>query len=247
MRRSVWMRVLAAVLIISMLAAPVSAAARRPSPSYGTNCIVGGIISIIRDIIRDIWDDWFDVPGDEDPEPTPPEQPTDPSEPTEPGETEPEDPAEPEESLKTVLNLIEGHANTANGHLLRGVTYSLSQLAEEQSKPTPGSLRDIKAIAIGAARAAAPSAQLNAAASSVQPMAETETTISDTALEITYDDAGNAVIDSGDYVLGFDGGKYLTNVEGNTAWGTTLTSTANKDAATIWTITRQDDGTYTMV
>lgn len=246
MRRSVWMRVLAAVLIISMLAAPVSAAARRPSPSYGTNCIVGGIISIIRDIIRDIWDDWFDVPGDEDPEPTPPEQPTDPSEPTEPGETEPEDPTEPEESLKTVLNLIEGHANTANGHLLRGVTYSLSQLAEEQSKPTPGSLRDIKAIAIGAARSAAPSAQLNAAASSVQPMAETETTISDTALEITYDDAGNAVIDSGDYVLGFDGGKYLTNVEGNTGWGTTLTSTANKDAATIWTITRQDDGTYTI-
>ena len=121
MRRSVWMRVLAAVLIISMLAAPVSAAARRPSPSYGTNCIVGGIISIIRDIIRDIWDDWFDVPGDEDPEPTPPEQPTDPSEPTEPGETEPEDPTEPEETLKTVLNLIEGHANTANGHLLRGV------------------------------------------------------------------------------------------------------------------------------
>lgn len=248
MRRSVWMRVLAAVLIISMLAAPVSAAARRPSPSYGTNCIVGGIISIIRDIIRDIWDDWFDVPGDEDPEPTPPEQPTDPSEPTEPGETEPEDPTEPEESLKTVLNLIEGHANTANGHLLRGVTYSLSQLAEEQSKPesTPGSLRDIKAIAIGAARAAAPSAQLNAAASSVQPMAETETTISDTALEITYDDAGNAVIDSGDYVLGFDGGKYLTNVEGSTDWGTTLTSTATKDAATIWTITRQDDGTYTI-
>ena len=176
MRRSVWMRVLAAVLIISMLAAPVSAAARRPSPSYGTNCIVGGIISIIRDIIRDIWDDWFDVPGDEDPEPTPPEQPTDPSEPTEPGETEPEDPTEPEETLKTVLNLIEGHANTANGHLLRGVTYSLSQLAEEQSEPTPGSLRDIKAIAIGAARAAAPSAQLNAAASSVQPMADTETT-----------------------------------------------------------------------
>ena len=176
MRRSVWMRVLAAVLIISMLAAPVSAAARRPSPSYGTNCIVGGIISIIRDIIRDIWDDWFDVPGDEDPEPTPPEQPTDPSEPTEPGETEPEDPTEPEETLKTVLNLIEGHANTANGHLLRGVTYSLSQVAEEQSKPTPGSLRDIKAIAIGAARAAAPSVQLNAAASSVQPMADTVNT-----------------------------------------------------------------------
>ena len=178
MRRSVWMRVLAAVLIISMLAAPVSAAASRPSPSYGTNCIVGGIISIIRDIIRDIWDDWFDVPGDEDPEPTPPEQPTDPSEPTEPDETEPEDPTEPEETLKTVLNLIEGHANTENGHLLRGVTYSLSQLDEEQSKPesTPGSLRDIKAIAIGAARAAAPTAQLNAAASSVQPMAATVNT-----------------------------------------------------------------------
>ena len=169
MRRSVWMRVLAAVLIISMLAAPVSAAARRPSPSYGTNCIVGGIISIIRDIIRDIWDDWFDVPGDEDPEPTPPEQPTGPTDPTEPGETEPEDPTEPEESLKTVMNLIEGYTNTENGHLLRGVSYSLSQLTEEQSKPesTPGSLRDIKAIAIGAARAAAPS---------VRPMAETETT-----------------------------------------------------------------------
>ena len=250
MRRSVWMRVLAAVLIISMLAAPVSAAARRPSPSYGTNCIVGGIISIIRDIIRDIWDDWFDVPGDEDPEPTPPEQPTDPSEPTEPGETEPEDPAEPEETLKTVLNLIEGHANTANGHLLRGVTYSLSQLAEEQSKPTPGSLRDIKAIAIGAARAAAPSAQLNAAASSVQPMAETEITISETPLVITTDDLG-PVIPDGEYVIRYNHdtlGRYITNnTKSGSPWGTiVLLGTHDKNAATPFTFTRQADGTYTV-
>lgn len=235
MRRSVWMRVLAAVLIISMLAAPVSAAARRPSPSYGTNCIVGGIISIIRDIIRDIWDDWFDVPGDEDPEPTPPEQPTDPSEPTEPGETEPEDPTEPEETLKTVLNLIEGHANTANGHLLRGVTYSLSQLAEEQSKPTPGSLRDIKAIAIGAARAAAPSVQLNAAASSVQPMAEGDT------VEYGF----RNWVDGGQYYIQSARAEYNNasswlRAENNAVVGT------DKDNATLFTLGFLDNGKYTL-
>ena len=244
MRRSVWMRVLAAVLIISMLAAPVSAAARRPSPSYGTNCIVGGIISIIRDIIRDIWDDWFDVPGDEDPEPTPPEQPTDPSEPTEPGETEPEDPAEPEETLKTVLNLIEGHANTENGHLLRGVTYSLSQLAEEQSKPesTPGSLRDIKAIAIGAARAAAPTAQLNAAASSVQPMAEGDET-DDETFKVYDGYTLNNWVNGGKYYIQSARAAYNSVGSWIAIENGAVVGKANQSDATLFTLYINDDGT----
>ena len=166
MKRSNWVRLIAVILIISMLAAPVSAATNRGNDGVRTNGVVGIIVDFIRDIIRDIFDDWFDEPGEEEPTPTTPVNPTtptptqpgetepeetDPTEPgetkpTQPGETEPEetDPTEPgetepeedEDKPETTMQLIEGYENTENGHLLRGHSYSLSELiAQQNSKP----------------------------------------------------------------------------------------------------------------
>ncbi|MBQ7099557.1 MAG: discoidin domain-containing protein [Oscillospiraceae bacterium] len=163
MKRSNWVRLIAVILIISMLAAPVSAATNRGSDGVRANGLIGTIVEIIRDIIRDIFDDWFDKPGDGEPVPTEPiettaptapgeTEPTEPGEtepgetkpttpgetkPTEPGETEPDEPElnEPPQSPDNDLELIEGHANTANGHLLRGVTYSLANIIAQQGEP----------------------------------------------------------------------------------------------------------------
>ena len=174
MKRSNWVRLVAVILIISMLAAPVSAAPFRGNDGVRTNGVVGIIVDFIRDIIRDIFDDWFDEPGEEEPTPTTPVNPTTPT-PTQPGETEPEetDPTEPgetkptqpgetqptqpgetqpgeteptepgetepkedEDKPETTMQLIEGYENTENGHLLRGHTYTLSQvIAQQNSKP----------------------------------------------------------------------------------------------------------------
>ena len=245
MKRSIWVRLIAMILVISMLAAPVSAATVRGS-GHSTNGLIGAIIGIIKDIIKDIIDDWFDIPGVGDPDPTEPPVPTTPEEPTDPAEpepsepavtdptvpsvpeqTDPTDPSEPEEEAPEYeLNLVEGHANTVNGNLLRGVTYSLSQLVAQEPQTAPYALRST-----GYA--------LNA-------VAEETTSISDTALVITYDENGNAVIENGQYALGIVGGKYVTNVSANSDGLDTLSGTSSKDSATIWTITRQADGSYTV-
>ena len=247
MKRSIWVRLIAMILVISMLAAPVSAATVRGS-GHSTNGLIGSIIGIIKDIIIEIIDDWFDIPGVGDPDPTEPPVPTTPEEPTAPSEpvvTDPTEPevTEPEETEPEVTEpevtepetpvfeqtLVEGHANTVNGNLLRGVTYSLTQLVAQEPQTAPYALRssNVSTYALTAA-------------------AEETTTISDTALVITYDENGNAVIDNGQYVLGIVGGKYVTNASANSDWGYTLSGTSSKDSATIWTITRQADGSYTV-
>ena len=101
MKRSTWLRLIAVILIISMLAVPVSAATVHNAHSnYG---LIGNIIGLIRDIIRDIFDDWFDDPG-HDPDPTvPAPTPTEPvvTEPTPPDTEEPTDPSAPVETDPT--------------------------------------------------------------------------------------------------------------------------------------------------
>ena len=159
MKRSLWVRLIAMILVISMLAAPVSAATVR-GPGHSTNGLIGAIIGIIKDIIKEIIDDWFDIPGVGDPDPTEPPVPTTPEEPTAPSEpvaTDPTEPevTEPEETEPEVTEpevtepeapvfeqtLVEGHANTVNGNLLRGVTYSLSQLVAQEPQTAPYALR----------------------------------------------------------------------------------------------------------
>ena len=154
MKRSIWVRLIAMILVISMLAAPVSAATVR-GPGHSTNGLIGAIIGIIKDIIKEIIDDWFDIPGVGDPDPTEPPVPTTPEEPTAPSEpvvTDPTEPVvtEPVETEPEVTEpetpvfeqtLVEGHANTVNGNLLRGVTYSLSQLVAQEPQTAPYALR----------------------------------------------------------------------------------------------------------
>lgn len=154
MKRSLWVRLIAMILVISMLAAPVSAATVR-GPGHSTNGLIGAIIGIIKDIIKEIIDDWFDIPGVGDPDPTEPPVPTTPEEPTAPSEpvvTDPTEPVvtEPVETEPEVTEpeapvfeqtLVEGHANTVNGNLLRGVTYTLSQLVAQEPQTAPYALR----------------------------------------------------------------------------------------------------------
>ena len=154
MKRSIWVRLIAMILVISMLAAPVSAATVGGS-GHSTNGLIGSIIGIIKDIIIEIIDDWFDIPGVGDPDPTEPPVPTTPEEPTAPSEpvvTDPTEPVvtEPVETEPEVTEpetpvfeqtLVEGHANTVNGNLLRGVTYSLSQLVAQEPQTAPYALR----------------------------------------------------------------------------------------------------------
>ena len=157
MKRSAWLRIIAVILIISMIAAPVSAAAA--NGSTGTrNSLIGNIVDVIRDFFRDLFGDSFDQPGDEPTTPTTPDKPVDPTAPTNPGETGPVDPSEPtetdpvdpsvpgetepEESEPEIsLELIEDYSTVENGHLLRGASYSLTELLAEQSNP-PFSLRN---------------------------------------------------------------------------------------------------------
>ena len=99
MKRSNWVRLIAVILIISMLAAPVSAATNRGSDGVRANGLIGTIVEIIRDIIRDIFDDWFDKPGDGEPVPTEPIETTAPTAPSETEPTEPGDSDDSDESL----------------------------------------------------------------------------------------------------------------------------------------------------
>lgn len=280
MKRSNWVRLIAVILIISMLAAPVSAATNRGNDGVRTNGVVGIIVDFIRDIIRDIFDDWFDEPGEEEPTPTTPVNPTtptptqpgetepeetDPTEPgetkpTQPGETEPEetDPTEPgetepkedEDKPETTLQLIEGYENTENGHLLRGHTYTLSQvIAQQNNKPATTTTANRFGTKLGNGLGG------NSIGTGLKPMGglsvmadDAEITISDTALVITYDDNGKALIPDGDYILYSSANlKYMTNTVSWSDWSTNaIYATNNKNTAAVLTFTRQADGTYTV-
>ena len=251
MKRANWVRLIAMILVISMLAAPVSAATFGGS-GHSTNGLIGSIIGIIKDIIIEIIDDWFDIPGVGDPDPTEPpvpttpEEPTAPSEPvvtdptepevTEPEETEPEvtEPVETEPAMETVLELVEDYSTVENGHLLRGTTYTLSQIVAQQPQTAPYALRSspVSTFAVNSAAATA----------------ETITTISVDPLVITTDELG-AVIPDGRYVIRYNhssNGSYMTNTKkNNSPWNTSvLLGTTDKNSATHFTFTRQTDGSY---
>ena len=245
MKRSIWVRLIAMILVISMLAAPVSAATVR-GPGHSTNGLIGAIIGIIKDIIKDIIDDWFDIPGVGDPDPTEPPVPTTPEEPTAPSEpvaTDPTEPVvtEPAETEPEVTEpeapvfeqtLVEGHANTVNGNLLRGVTYSLTQLVAQEPQTAPYALRssNVSTYALTAA-------------------AEETTTYE--RVDITFDENNNAIIPDGDYLVRFVSDQYSSYMTKDTItsspWSTNvLSGTIDQSAATLFTFTRQTDGTYTI-
>ena len=258
-----WIRILAVVLIITMLAAPVSAAS---VSAKGTDRDYSGVIGVIIDIIRDFWKRWHDEITDPT-FPTEPEETTAPTEPeiTEPIETEPEEttaptepevtePTQPEEETPAYeLNLVEGHANTENGQLLRGVTYTLAELIADEEEPqvAPYALRT-STLETGIS-----TLSLDSTDSGISTAADTDTnistetvvTISDTPLEITFDDDGNAIIPDGTYVIyssANSSGSYLlgTTTQSN-PWGVeSLSGTTTKEDAYVFTFTRQTDGTY---
>ena len=143
MKRSNWVRLLAVILVISLMVGPVSAVTFRSGEGNRQNALVGSLIGRIRDIVRDIIDDWFDQPFPGKPISPKPTTPVDPSEPvddTDPtGPVDSTDPTNPEdpESTNSGLELVEGYSNTENGQLLRGQTYTLSQVISQQKPQNP--------------------------------------------------------------------------------------------------------------
>lgn len=233
MRRSIWTRVLAVLLIISMLAAPVSAAGINGNGANGWG--FGGLIDYIWDIIRDIIDDLIN-PGEPEPTepiettpPTVPEETTIPTEPvetepvvtepeetepvetqpeaTEPEETEPEE-TEPEEEVEKVMSVVEHQSNTDNGNLLRATTYNLA--------PVAGSTETVNTISTFSTRNMAPYA-LNATSAAAETYAA-ETAATGTTVKyfpvtmFNYDGATiNAATDLLDNNLTVREGLYFSN------------------------------------
>ena len=246
MKRANWVLLIAMILVISMLAAPVSAATVGGS-GHSTNGLIGSIIGIIKDIIIEIIDDWFDIPGVGDPDPTEPpvpttpEEPTAPSEPvatdptepevTEPEETEPEvtEPVETEPAVETVLELIEDQHTVENGYLLRGTTYTLSQIVAQQPQTAPYALRS----------------------SPVSTLADEGTTgggnseFIETEKEVftNWVDGGQYYIQSAATVKA--GGAGWVKVNMNNGVPASLTQGAQSEA-TAWTVTFNKDGTYAL-
>ena len=212
--------------------------------------------------------------GDKKPADDPTEAPTEtPTEtPTEdPTETPTEDPTEtpsvpPVEEGNVEMSLEEGMGTVDNGSLLRGTTYSLlaksgeeasEEASEEGSNNTkvvyfPITMYDYDDDVI---RNATHKLEVEAGEDELwngmyfsggSPSATTYYT--EDVGNITFDENNNALIPDGDYIIYSSGnGKYVKNNTAYSDWYTyTLTATANKAEAAVWTITKQTDGTYTI-
>lgn len=263
MKRSNWVRLIAVILIISMMAAPVSAATVRPGADYGTNSYVGSLFDRIRDIIRDIIDDWFDRPDKPvTPRPTEPVAPpvpsepgvtepvvTDPTEPVGTDPTKPVDPSEPEdptETPKTDLELVEGHENTKNGHLLRGVTYTLSQVISEQNQAPVSHVGLRKPIQV---KPRNPISGLSVNAVTTTAAAEATKKFVDVTNADSFDGTKQYIL-----VSERSETEGLLTTETYTAtltWGSRLKisglnthGTVSTDTTELWTIAANEDGTY---
>lgn len=303
MRRSVWTRVLAVLLIISLLAAPVSAAGIHGNGANGWG--FGGLIDFIWDIIRDIIDDLIN-PGEPEPtepiETTPPTVPEETTVPTEPVETEPEvtepeetqpeetepevtepEETEPEEEVEKVMSVVEHQSNTDNGSLLRATTYNLAPVAdstESVNTISTFSTRNVAPYALNAASAVATTADET---SDAEATAEGTTVKYFPVTMFNYDQSTiNAATDLLDNDLTVREGMYFSNgstdvvanmgttggmeefvagqyyIENSRAaahgaagtWlvGSTsgITSTADQEDATLWTLVIEDGKYYLM-
>lgn len=122
MKRSIWIRILAVILAVNMIAVPASAAGRHGNNHRGGWGWGWG----------SFWDYWFG--GSDEEEETEPAQ-TEPVQ-TEPAQTEPveTEPAQTEDGSDTGLTLVEDASTVDNGAGLRASTYTLT--SEEYSVGT---------------------------------------------------------------------------------------------------------------
>ena len=107
MKRSTLIRLIAIVLVISMVAAPVSAAGMNAAANESNG--LGGLIEIIIEIIRNIFDGWFGQ--DDSAETVEPAAPADPGTSTEPGAAAPGETAPEAENAVYEQNQSEGGQN----------------------------------------------------------------------------------------------------------------------------------------
>lgn len=243
MKRSIWTRILAMLLIVSMLTVPVSAAGwnSRSNPNgWGWGNFWGGW--------GGFWGGFWGGYEEEEPEPTEPE--------AELVLVEDASTVDNGELLRASTYALTTEGETAG--LNAANTYSVmaadteEQVSETTVKYFPVTMYDYDQSVI---RSATNKIEVEAGVGDVwngmyfsggSPAATTYSTSGDTG--ISFDENNNALIPDGDYVIYSSGnGKYVTNNVGYSAWGTyTLTATSSASEATAWTIKKQDDGSYTI-
>lgn len=221
MKRSMWVRLIAVILIISMLAVPVSAATT-DGPSDQSYGLVGVIIDLIRDIVRGIFGNWFGIP----------DVPTIPS----------ISPATPELNNPTESGAAEPVENEP--------ARSEEQTPEYELNQTPGTEAETESVQPGKTPVTMGNVSMGLNALGTVSNNSRSVTISDNPL-VAISDATGVVIPDGKYLIRYNhstDGSYVTStVRSGSPWGTTtLIGTTNQSDATAFTFTRQTNGTYTI-
>lgn len=239
MRRSIWTRVLAVLLIISMLAAPVSASGwNSRSRGWGS-----------------FWDRWFGGGSTIVTEPTEPEE-------TEPVLTLVEDASTVDNGagLRASTYVLTSEEDSAAASTASANTYALMATADDTDaqattttvKYFPVTMYNYDTDTINAATDAQDSdltVREGLYFSGGSP-AYTKGTASVETVPYTVVD-GNVIIEDGTYLIYCTQTKYYVTDTINTSspWGTTVLNGSGEDGysnAALWTFTRQNDGSYTI-
>ena len=260
MRKTVWSRLLALLLVLSMFATPVSAAGKPGSkatkPTTSTSAAKEDKKAEKEDKKAEKEDKKAEKEDKKNNKGEKPTKPTQPTKPTEPVVEETEPVVEETVAEEDELTLIEGASNVDNGTLLRGSTFSLRSAeadADVSAYPLvyfPVTMFDYDQATI---RNATNKIEVEAGVGDVwngmyfsggKPSATAYSVNS----EITFDENNNAVIPDGEYRIYSSGnGLYILNTTSRSDWGTyTLDGGSSAAYATVWTVKKQSDGTYTI-
>ena len=248
MKRALWIRILAVVLAVNMMAVPVSAAGHKNRP-----VAIEPVETKLVETKPGKDKPEKDKPGKDKPEKDKPEK--DKPEKDKPGKNKPGENKPGENNSDSVLTAVENASNAENGGLLRASTFALTRESTgEQTivKYFPVTMYNYDQDII---RAATNKIEVEAGVGDVwnglyfsggTPSATTYYT--EDVGNITFDENNNALIPDGDYTIYSSGnGQYVKNNTAYSDWQTyTLTATTNKAEAAVWTITKQADGTYTI-
>lgn len=262
MRKTVWSRLLALLLVLSMFATPVSAAgkpgSKNPKPGTSTSAAKEDKKAEKEDKKADKKAEKEDKKNNKDEKPTKPTQPTKPTEPvveeTEPVVEETEPVVEETVAEEEELTLIEGASNVDNGTLLRASTFSLRSAEADEVVPVyfPVTMFDYDQDTINTATdekdddLTVREGMYFSGGAPAYEKSQGGTTIVNYTVE---DDM--VVIPDGTYLLYCtDTSYYVTDsININSPWTTTVlngTTANNVNAATEWTFERQNDGSYTI-
>lgn len=258
MKRSMWARLLAVLLVFSMLPVNASAAMwdnwfnRKPQSSQSSTQKPGKAEKEAAKAEKEA--------GKKENKPGKTEKPQTPAKPEKPqAPVKPEEPQKPGQSKPGASEeiLVEDVSTAENGQLLRAATFvmksSTEAAAEELTvKYFPVTMYDYDQDTI---RAATHKIEVDAGVGNVwngmyfsggTPAATTY--VPDADVDISFDENNNALIPDGNYtIFSSANGQYVLNSVEYSDWRTyTLKATSDPAEATLWTLKTQPDGSYTI-